>query len=76
MRSHCPDVKWLVSYALLGPWDYLDVIEAPSVEAATQVSVLVRSYGQAHTEVWPAVAWPEFKGLLRSLASPGVGHVS
>lgn len=67
VREHCPQVRWLNSYALLGPWDYLDLIEAPDLDAATRVSVLVRAYGQAHTEVWPALPWAEFKSLLRSL---------
>jgi uncharacterized protein with GYD domain len=67
LRAHCPDVAWRASYALLGPWDYLYVIEAPSVETATRVSVLVRSYGHAHTEVWPAMPWPAFKEVLRQL---------
>jgi uncharacterized protein with GYD domain len=67
VREHCPQVRWLNSYALLGPWDYLDLIEAPDLDAATRVSVLVRTYGQAHTEVWPALPWTEFKALLRSL---------
>jgi uncharacterized protein with GYD domain len=69
VRQHCPDVQWLHSWAVLGPWDYLDVIEADSIESATRVSVLVRSHGRAQAEVWPAMPWPEFKALVRSLAA-------
>lgn len=69
VHAHCPNVRWLTSYALLGPWDYLDVIEAPDLAEATRVSVLVRSYGRARTEVWPAMSWPDFKQMLRQLPS-------
>lgn len=67
IAAHCPTVQWLGSYALLGPWDYLDLIEAPDLDAAVRVSVLARSHGHAQTEVWPAMPWPAFKALLREL---------
>lgn len=69
VHAHCPEVRWLSSYALLGPWDYMDVIDVPDMEYATRVSVLVRSFGHASTEIWPALPWPEFKGVLRSLSA-------
>lgn len=72
VRDHCPEVRWVASYALLGPWDTLDVVEAPDLEAATRLAVLVRAYGHAHTEVWPAMAWADFKGLLHGMpGKPG-----
>jgi uncharacterized protein with GYD domain len=66
VRERCPGVNWLFSCALPGPWDDMDVIDAPELETATRVSVLVRSHGQWHTERWTA-----FKALLHSTPPPG-----
>jgi uncharacterized protein with GYD domain len=67
IEQECPGVEWLQSFAVLGPYDYLDLFRAPDVEAAATVATLVRAYGHAHTEVWGAVEWDRFKELLHRL---------
>jgi len=67
IRKDCPSVKWLANYAVLGPYDYLDVFEAPDADAATQVALLVRSFGHATTETWVATPWDRFLKLAQGL---------
>lgn len=64
IQSDLPEVRWLANYALLGPYDYLDVFEAPDNDAAANVSLIIRSFGHATTEVWPAIRWKHFEGLI------------
>lgn len=64
VREDCPGVKWLANYAILGPYDYLDVFEAPDNETAAKVAVIVRSLGHAHTETWMALPWERFERVI------------
>ena len=64
IKATCPEVKWLSSYAVFGPYDYVDIFEAPSLESALKVSTIVRSFGRASTEVWPSFKWNEFKNII------------
>ena len=74
VKEHCPAVEWTADYAVLGPYDYLDVFEAPDLETATKVSMLIRTVGHAHTEVWPVTAWQRFKQLVSDIQAAGVGR--
>ena len=67
IRTECPEVEWLNSYAVLGPCDYLDIFRAPSIEVATKVATIIRTFGHAQTEVWAATEWDSFKELVRYL---------
>jgi hypothetical protein len=67
VRLACPSVTWISSYAVLGPHDYLDIFRAPDLDTASRVSALVRTYGHAHTEVWPLTEWKHFKSVVRDL---------
>jgi uncharacterized protein with GYD domain len=67
IRSECSRVEWLHNFALLGPYDYLDVFKAPDFDTAFKVSAIVRSFGHAHTEVWGATEWAGFKELIREM---------
>lgn len=68
IRTKCPNVEWLVNYAIFGPWDYLDIFRAPDMETAAKVATLIRAHGHAETELWPAVEWDRFKELMHELA--------
>jgi uncharacterized protein with GYD domain len=69
----CPEVKWLNHYALLGPYDFMDVYEAPNDEVAHRVSLISRSCGALTAESWPAIPYDRFLKLAREVEK-GVGR--
>ena len=64
IRKDCPQVKWVANYAILGPYDYLDIFEAPDETVAAKVVMIIRSYGHATTETWTAMPWERFEIVI------------
>ncbi|MCD4751062.1 MAG: GYD domain-containing protein [Thermoanaerobaculales bacterium] len=67
VKAACPEVKWLAHYAILGPYDFMDVYEAPTVETAHKVSLISRAEGAVSAESWQALPYEEFLGLLEEV---------
>ncbi|HYL49755.1 MAG TPA: GYD domain-containing protein [Stellaceae bacterium] len=67
IRSACPTAQWIGSYAVLGPYDYLDLFKAKDLDDASKISTIVRTYGHAHTELWPLTDWKHFKNVIHQL---------
>jgi uncharacterized protein with GYD domain len=58
-------------YAVLGPYDFVNVIEAPSNEVIARISVELGSRGTIEMTTFPAIGVPTFIDMMRGSASGG-----
>lgn len=58
-------VKVLYQYAVLGPYDFVNVVEAPNNEAVIRVSVELGSRGTVKIMSMPALPIDDFISMLR-----------
>ncbi len=64
VKQSCPNVKFFAHYAILGPYDFMDIYDAPDVETAHKVSVISRAEGAVTAESWQALEYDKFLKLL------------
>jgi uncharacterized protein with GYD domain len=67
VRTACPEVNWLAHYAILGPYDFMDIYEAPDEETAHKVSLISRAEGALTAESWGALPYDRYLGLLEQI---------
>jgi len=67
IASQVPQVKWIAHYALLGPYDFLDIYEAPDEEAAAKVSMISLALGALRAESWTAIPYGRFLELTKEI---------
>lgn len=67
VKKLCPDVKWLAHYAILGPYDFMDIYEAPDDETAHRVSLISRSEGATSAESWGALPYDQYIPLIEEV---------
>lgn len=63
VRDKCPEVKFIAHYGLLGPYDFIDIYEAPDEEIAAKVSMISLANGAFQAESWMAIPYKRFVEL-------------
>jgi uncharacterized protein with GYD domain len=64
VKSSCPEVRWVAHYAILGPYEFMDIYHAPDAETAHKVSLMSRAEGAVTAESWQAMPYDDFIRLL------------
>ena len=67
VREKVPGIKWIAHYAILGPYDFIDIFEVKNELEATKVSLLSRSAGASFAESWTAISYTDFLELVDDL---------
>ncbi len=52
-------------YRVVGPYDFVTIVEAPDNETAAQIAIEISSLGTVKLQVFPAIAFSRFKKLLQ-----------
>ena len=64
IRKECPEVVWKASFATLGRFDVVDVVEARDPRQIERAAMIIRAYGNATTETMQATPWNDFLASL------------
>ena len=64
ISRQCPGITWKASFATLGRFDVVDIVEAADPKEVEKAAMLIRAYGHAATETLVATPWKEFLATL------------
>ena len=70
-RAEDAGARVLASYALLGPYDYLTLLEAPDIETVARVLIREAARGNVTYEIHPALPMDQFARLVGEEDVPG-----
>jgi uncharacterized protein with GYD domain len=64
IKRDCSGVTWKDSYATLGRFDVVDIVESDDLKEVEKAAMIIRAYGHSTTETLPATPWKEFLANL------------
>ncbi len=64
IKNECPGVKWIQSYATLGRYDVIDIVEAEDPREVQKATMIIRGFGHSTTETMIGTPWKSFLKTL------------
>jgi uncharacterized protein with GYD domain len=68
LQEECPEVRRVVSYALLGAYDFLHIFEAPDALSAAKVALLASEFGPGSTQTLTAIPFADFARIIEEIS--------
>ncbi len=60
IKKECPAVIWKYSFATMGRFDVVDIVETDDPKQVEKAAMIIRAYGKSTTETLVATPWEEF----------------
>jgi uncharacterized protein with GYD domain len=64
IKSECPGLQWKHSFATLGRFDVVDVVETDDPKQVEKATMIIRAHGHSTTETLVGTPWKEFLARL------------
>lgn len=64
IKSECPGLQWKHSFATMGRFDVVDVVETDDPKQVERATMIIRAYGHSTTETLVGTPWKEFLARL------------
>ncbi len=64
IKKDCPGIRWKDSYATLGRFDVVDIVESEDPKQIEKAAMIIRSYGHSTTETLVGTPWKAFLASL------------
>jgi uncharacterized protein with GYD domain len=60
IRTEGPGLEWKSSYATMGQYDVVDIVQSDDPKQVEKAAMIIRAYGHSTTETLLATPWHEF----------------
>ncbi len=64
IKSECPNVVWKASFATMGRFDVVDLVESDDPQQVAKAAMIIHAYGHSTTETLGATPWDDFLAML------------